>query len=221
MIIAIVGQKGGSGKTTIATNIASEWIERGQKVLLVDADPQGSVRTWGEVAGQAMHPCPTIVAMGASMHRPDQLPALSAAYDRTVIDCPPRHGDIQRSALMIADLVILPCGPSAMDVWALAESLEELQRAQQIRPELQGAIIVTRKVSRTALGSNARSALMEGHVPLMQTELGFRVAYQEAPAAGMGVTRYEAKGQAAVEIRHLVDELEARAKSQELTHVAA
>jgi chromosome partitioning protein len=221
MIIAIVGQKGGSGKTTIATNIAAEWVERGQRVLLVDADPQGSVRTWGEVAGQGNHPVPTIVAMGASMHRPDQLPALSVAYDLVVIDSPPRHGDIQRSALMIADMVILPCGPSAMDVWALAESLEELERAQQIRPELKGAIIITRKISRTAIGSNARNALMESQVPLLKTELGFRVAYQEAPAAGMGVTRYETRGTAASEIRELVDELELCAKKRELHNVAA
>jgi chromosome partitioning protein len=208
MIIALAGQKGGSGKTTTALAIAAEWHDRGCRVLLVDADPQGSLRTWAEVAAEAGHSAPTVVAMGASMYRADQLPTLAEGYDEVVIDCPPRHDDIQRAALMVADLVVLPCGPSAMDAWALAEGLDLVTRARQLRPELQATILITRKVARTSLGSGARQTLAGCGLPVLSTELGFRVAYQEAPAAGLGVAQYDPKSAAAREVRKLVDEVQ-------------
>jgi len=207
-IIALAGQKGGSGKTTTALTIAAEWHARRRRVLLVDADPQGSTRTWGDLAAEGGHAAPTIVAMGAGLHRPDQLPALAKSYDFVVIDCPPRHGTVLRSALMVADLALLPCGPSAVDAWALGETLDLIAEARSLRPELQAAVVLTRKIARTVLGDGARVALAECGLPILRAELGYRVAYQEAPAAGLGVTAYEPGGAAAEESRRLVDELE-------------
>jgi chromosome partitioning protein len=207
-IIALAGQKGGSGKTTTALTIAAEWHARHRRVLLVDADPQGSTRTWGDLAAEGGHAAPTIVAMGAGLHRPDQLPALAKSYDFVVIDCPPRHGTVLRSALMVANLALLPCGPSAVDAWALGETLDLIAEARTLRPELQAAVVLTRKIARTVLGDGARVALAECGLPILRAELGYRVAYQEAPAAGLGVTVYEPGGAAAEESRRLVDELE-------------
>lgn len=208
MFIAFCGQKGGSGKTTTAIAVAAELVARGDRqVLLVDADPQGSTRTWADVAVEKGHRAPTVVAMGAAMHQPGQLDRLARGYDLTVIDCPPRHGDIQRAALMIADLAILPCGPTAMDVWALAESVALIAQAVSIRPELKAFALITRKIKRTTLGQGARDAMGAAGLKVMKTELCYRIAYQEAPAAGLGVTEYAPKDQAAVEVRALVDEL--------------
>ena len=212
MIVALIGQKGGSGKSTTAINLAAEWRRRRRKVLLVDADPQGSVRTWGELAARAdEQAAPTVIAMGAEMHRPGQLSALSSAYAITLIDAPPRHGEIQRAALMLADVALLPCGPTAMDAWALSESIALVGEARTLRPALNAAVLITRKIARTALGAGARDALADCGLPLLDVELGFRVAYQEAPAAGMGVTTYAPSSSAAEEIRDLADELEALA----------
>lgn len=208
MLIAFCGQKGGSGKTTTAIAVAGELVARGKyTVLLVDADPQGTARTWADVAGEQGHPTPTVVAMGSKMHLPGQLDALARGYDFTVIDCPPRHGDIHRSALMIADLAILPCGPAAVDVWALAESVALIEEARALRPELRAAALITRKVKRTAIGAGAREALGASGLKVLTTELGYRVAYQEAPAAGLGIAQYAPRDAAAVEVRNLVDEL--------------
>lgn len=207
MLIALCGQKGGSGKTTAAIAIAAELLARGKRVLLVDADPQGTARTWADVAAEAGRPVPTVVVMGAKMHLPGQLDSLAVNYDFTVIDCPPRHGDVQRSALMIADLAILPCGPAAVDVWAMTEPVEIIGEARKIRPDLRVFALVTRKVSRAAIGAAARENLGSLGLPVLKTELGFRIAYQEAPAAGLGIAQYAPRSAAALEVRTLVNEL--------------
>lgn len=221
MIISLVGQKGGSGKTTTAIAIAAEWFARGRRVLLVDADPQASARTWADVASELGHPAPTTVSMGSNLHRPDQLPTLAANYDLTLIDCPPRHGATQRAALVISQFALIPCGPSAVDAWALAETIDLVLEAQVLQPTLKPAIIITRKMARTVLGGGARDALASCGLPILKTELGYRVAYQEAPATGLGVTQYAPTSVAAKEIRSLVDEIETFAHTQEAAYVAA
>lgn len=207
MILALAGQKGGAGKSTVAISIAAELVARKRKVLLVDADPQGTSRTWGDVASEAGHPLPTIVAMGATLHRPEQLPRVATSYDHVVIDCPPRHGEIQRSALMVADMVLLPCGPSAADAWALTTSVELVAEARVLRPELEAFIVITRKQVNTVLSKGAREVLIQTNIPVLKTELGYRVAFAESIGAGLGVTTYAPKDAAAAEVRALVDEL--------------
>lgn len=205
--VALTGQKGGSGKSTVALALAAECLSRGLRVLLVDADTQATARTWGAVANEAGHPTPTVVSMGADLHKPGQLPKLAEGFDLVVIDCPPRHAEVQRAALMVADLAILPSGPSAHDAWAMAESVELVKAAQRVRPALKAVALVTRKVPGTVIGRGAREALADAGVPLLRTELSFRVAYQEAPAAGLGVAQYAPGSEAAAEVRALTNEV--------------
>lgn len=207
LVVSLTGQKGGVGKSTLATCLAWEAKERGQRVLLVDADPQATSRTWADVGQEAGQAMPTVVAMGATMHKPEQLPRVASAFDLVVIDCPPRAGDVQRSALMVSTLALLPCGPSAADAWALASSLELVREAQILRPELVAAVLLTRKQPRTALGQSARPVLADSGLPVLQSELGYRVAYQEAMAAGVGVTTYAPSSEAAAEVRALFEEV--------------
>jgi chromosome partitioning protein len=142
------------------------------------------------------------------MHRADQLPRVASSFDVAIIDCPPRHDAIQRSALMSADIVVLPCGPSAADAWALASSVELVRAAQTLRENLLAAVLVTRKQSRTTMGRTARVALEASELPVLDTELCSRVAYVEALAAGQGVTTYAPRDTASMEVRRLVTELE-------------
>jgi len=208
MILAFVGQKGGSGKTTAALAVAAELFARGRRVLLADADPQGSCRTWAAVAAEAGRDCPTVAGVGPDLARPGQLPALAAGYQDVVIDCPPRRADVQRAALTVADLAIVPCGPSAVDAWALGETLELVAAARVVRPHLAAVVLLTRIASRTSIGQGAREALGGCGLPILGAELGYRVAYQEAPAAGLGPAQYAGAGDpTADEVRALVDEL--------------
>jgi chromosome partitioning protein len=207
MIVTLMGQKGGVGKSTAAICLAMAAFERGASTLLVDADPQGTLRTWSEVAAENGQPAPTVIAMGPSMHRPGQLDVVAKNYDWTFIDCPPRHGDVQRSALMITDLAILPCGPSASDVWALSTSLELVESAKTVREALQACIVISRRQPRTSLGKDARAVLEKSGLSVLQSELIYRVAYQEALAAGTGVTSRR-RDAAACEVLQLFEEVE-------------
>lgn len=207
MIIAFAGQKGGVGKTTASVCVAVELVARGESVLLVDADPQLSARTWGEVATEAGYPCPTCVSLGANLYEPSQLPRLARDFAYTLIDCPPRHGEIQRAALMTAEVAVLPCGPAAVDVWALVETTRLVEEARRVRPALRAFVLLTKINPRTSLGRDARVAVAESGMEVLTTELTARVAYQEALAAGQGVTTYAPRDAAADQVRRLVEEL--------------
>jgi chromosome partitioning protein len=135
-------------------------------------------------------------------------------YDLVLIDCPPRHGEVQRSALMVADVVVLPCGPSAADAWAMATSLDVINEARALRDELIACVLITRKQRRTALGAGARKVLESAGLPVLETELGHRIAYQEALAAGQGITTYAARDVGTREIFDLLDELESKFHEQ-------
>ena len=206
MIVALAGQKGGSGKTTVSLCIADELHRRGADVLLCDVDPQGTARTWADVAADLDHDTPTTIGMGDGFH--EELPALSESYDHTIVDCPPGHTPRQRAAMMVSDVVVVPCGPGATDVWAVAETIEVARKAKGVRSDLEVVILVTRKDARTVIGDQAAEALQATELPVLDTTLGFRVDYQEAPSDGVGVTRYNPSGAAADEVKSLVDELE-------------
>jgi len=212
MLLALTGQKGGTGKSTVAIAVAAELAFRGRKVLIADADPQASIRTWAAVAAEAGHDCPTVVGVGADMWKPTQLPTLAKNFEDVVIDCPPRLDKVTRAALMFAEVVLLPCGPAAVEAWALAESVELIKEAQSFReqrglPTLQAAVLITRKIARTTIGQGAREVLSSTGMPVLESELAMRVAYQEAPAAGLGIAQYAPNDPAADEVRHLVAEL--------------
>jgi chromosome partitioning protein len=206
-IIAVGGLKGGVGKTTLSTNLASEAARQKRRVLLVDADPQQSSLAWGQLASESGKPAPAVVAMGPTMHRPGQLSAIAQDYDAVVIDCPPRGDDLQRSALAVADLVLLPCGPSSLDAWGLAGMLKLIDEARVMRPSMQVAVVITRRQVGTVLGREIRTALAEAQHTILNSELAYRVAYQEAIAVGLGVSTYRPQDPAADEVRALFDEL--------------
>lgn len=206
MIVAICGQKGGTGKSTTAVSIAVAWVERGHRVLLVDLDPQGTVQTWGDVAAEAgsAH-VPTVVTLGAALHY--HLPPLAAAHDLVVIDCPPRHGEMQAAALMVATVAVLPCSADPSEVWGMTASTDLVRNAQATRPALVARLLVTRKDRRTAIGTGARRALERLELPVLDAELSRRVTYPEALAFGKGPTTHEPKSDAAREVRRLASEL--------------
>ncbi|TPV95418.1 MAG: chromosome partitioning protein ParA [Myxococcales bacterium FL481] len=204
--IALCGQKGGAGKTTLAISLASEWYRRGHSVLLVDLDPQGTATTWGDVASESEIDGPTVVGMGDAVRT--QLPRVAEVYDFVVIDCPPRAGKRTIGALMVSDLALLPCGPSPADLWALTESLDILSQAQELRPELQARIVMNGVIASSTLGADVVDALADVHVDVMEAVVHSRVAMARTLAIGQGVTASEPNSQAADEVQACVNEVE-------------
>jgi chromosome partitioning protein len=208
MILTLAGQKGGTGKSTLAINLAVEWMRRGRRVLVVDADPQGTTLTWSNVAAEAGVRAPSVIAMGDNLRQ--ALPELAASVDITIIDTAGRQSKRLAAALMLADIAVLPCRPSPPDVWALEGSIETVKNVQEIRTDLLAYLLINGKSDRTSLGRHARDALASAGLPKLESELCQRVAFAEATAMGKGVTTSGSKkSPAAQELSALADEIEA------------
>ncbi|TWU22162.1 MinD/ParA/CobQ/CobA-like protein [Novipirellula galeiformis] len=132
MIYAFLKQKGGVGKTTLSIRTAAELSSRGRRVLLIDADPQGSSLGWSNHRETADF---TVVGMAkATIHK--EIECLAQDYDDVVIDGPPRVTELARSIILAADMVIIPLQPSPMDVWAAAETVDLVREAQVFNPDI-------------------------------------------------------------------------------------
>lgn len=215
--IALAGQKGGVGKSSISIHLAAHWHSKGLRVLLADCDAQASCITWAEVAAEHGHNVPPVIALGDNLRA--DLGRLGEGYDVVVLDLPGRIGKRQGAAMMVSDLVVLPSGPSTPDVWALAESAEIVNDARGIRPDLRACVVLNRRGNNTESRS-ARDALAAVGFPVLEASLGQRVAFSEALAAGLGVTAYAPRDAASSELVALANELSALAALEVASHVA-
>lgn len=205
-VVTVAALKGGAGKTTVATMLASTWHAAGKRVLVVDADPQGTAARWAAEGASSSASIPPVVAMRAPALRTD-LPRVGESFDVVVVDAPPRLGAEQRAAMLAAHLVLLPVTPGGADVWALAETLAVLDEARGLRPDLLARIVCNRIDSRTAFSRALRAAVAELPVATLKASLGQRVAYAEALTAGEGVATYAPGSAAAKEARALAREV--------------
>lgn len=183
MLICVSNLKGGTGKTTSAVYLADGLTRRERRVLLVDADPQGSAQAWA--AQLEGWPVVTVGMAQPVLHR--QLPELGRGYDDVVVDCPPQHEAIVRSALLVADVVVMPMAPSLMDLDRLKPTLEMLADVA-VQHEASFTALLTRVRARTRMSAAARQWLVELDVPVLRSEIPLREVYAQGlgarPAAG-------------------------------------
>lgn len=204
-VIAILNQKGGVGKTTLAVHLATALARQKRSVLLLDADPQGSALDWAA----ARHGEPLFPVVGlpkSSIHK--ELPSLAANYDLVLIDGPPRVYDVARSAIMASDLVLVPVQPSPYDVWAAKDIIDLLNEAGVYKPTLKKAFVINRKIVNTAIGRDVVEALSEYPIPVLTTAVGQRVAFAESATQGRTVYELDPDMLASQEMNQLAAEVE-------------
>lgn len=206
MIIGILNQKGGVGKTTLSISIAHDLAKRtsSDEVLVVDSDPQQSSSSWSEVR-EGKLPFTVIGFSKKSLHR--DLPPIARNYTHVIIDGPPRVTELARSCIMASDIVIVPCTPSPYDIWASSETVELLKEATVYKEKLKGVFVINRKITNTAIGRDVVEALREMELPVLSSYISQRVIFAEAAASGKTVFDLEPDGKAASEISSLVNEI--------------
>lgn len=194
-IVAVLSQKGGVGKTTLALHLAVGWTHRGRRVAVIDLDPQASAANWG---ARRVNRLPIVRSAQAS-RLPQERAAMRAAQGEIVVlDTAPRADAVILSVAKMADLVVLPCRPSILDLEALAGTLELVQTTGV--PVL---TVLNAVVPHTTAPEQAAGAIRQLKGGLCPVRIGRRVAFAGALLGGLTAQEYEPTGKAAIEAEAL------------------
>src|ERR1700744_3006658 len=209
-VIAVFNQKGGCGKTTVSMHVAGTLGLRGHRVLVVDMDEQGTATRW---ASQAPDESPfpatlsNLAAMGGKMNR--EIRSQIENYDYIVIDCRPAvHSPSPSSAMLVADLALIPVVPAPADMWAAGAAKQLAAQAQVTNEQLKTRLVPNMVQKNTTLARDTIDVLAEDEeVPLLRAWLGSRSAYRECQLMGATVHRVSRAKDAISEVDALVDEV--------------
>lgn len=203
MIISILNQKGGTGKTTLAVNITREYTKRGFKSLLVDSDSQGSALRWHEESGGDLIDltCLPVTTLDKDVVK------FKDRYERIIIDGIPRVSPLTVCAIKAADVVLIPVQPSPYDVWATEDLVRLVQERIEITEgKLQAAFIICRRIKGTVLGREIVDQLNVFTFPVFVAGTCQRQEYAKSVQEGRTVC--EVHTEATREIAEIVSELE-------------
>ena len=203
-VIAVLNQKGGSGKTTIATHLARALQLQGSSVLLVDSDKQGSARDWS-----AVNESNPVTVIGLDRPTLDRDLKNISDKDFVVIDGSPQATDLAVSAIKAADFVLIPVQPSPYDIWATSDLVDLVkQRIEMTDNRLKSAFVVSRAIKNTKIGSEVSEVLIEYGLPVLNAKIVQRIAYPNSAAIGKTVFETESKTSDAVaEMNALANEV--------------
>ena len=199
--IGILSQKGGSGKTVIATNLARSLQLQGHEVILVDTDKQGSARDWAATSDK-IEPPHTVGVDHPRVHQ--ELPKVRD-YDYVIIDGAGKVEHISASVIKASDLILIPVQPAGVDLWALGELVDLIEARQEATRSPQAAFVISRAIVGANLSDDAKEALSGLSFPVIG-RTHQRVAYAKAVTRGVGVHDLNDK-KAKGEINSLTDEV--------------
>jgi chromosome partitioning protein len=221
MIIVVANSKGGVGKSTLAVHLAAWLNEQGHTVTLADCDTQHSSSEWIKEAA----PDVKTVRLASPDEILDRLPALGQQSDYVVADGPGSDAETSRALLLRADLALVPCKASMLEVRALAQATNVLRQSQDIRGGQPAATIILSMVGKTyRLTQDMKDAAAALELPVAKTALTLRQIYADAPGQAAVVWQLGARGnEAASEVKALFREVlpEARAGAKKKARKAA
>jgi chromosome partitioning protein len=206
-IIAVVNQKGGTGKTTVATNLATLFAHKGTEVLLVDADPQQSALEW-QRDRPAHLPQVSVVGLPApNLH--GEMPRLQEKYPVILIDGGGPATATARATVAVADFLLVPTLASLPDARSTQRFFQEVvEEVAAIKGRISGAILLSMVKTGTVFNVSGQGQIKDLGYPVLQTTLSHRITYQEAFAQGMSVGEYDPRSKAAEEVQALFEELQ-------------
>jgi chromosome partitioning protein len=207
LTVAVVQQKGGSGKTTIAINLAAAAHVTARRALIVDMDRQGSAFDWSASRRDGSKLDGLVVVRADRALTLPRFHEMVEGYDAVFLDCPPRLGDITLSAAVAADIAVIPLQPGPFDFWAVAETLESLDKADQVRAHLERrpllrAFVVNRAQRHTRLAREAVGSLDASKGSLLGV-IHQRIVFSEACSRGESVLTLPDAEAAACEVNQL------------------
>ena len=203
-IIAVLNQKGGAGKTTLSTNLARALQQGGDKVLLVDSDPQGSARDWNAAGNGELLP---VIGLDRPTLAKD-IQAIRDNQDWIIIDGAPQIAELAVAAIKCADLILIPVQPSPYDVWACEDLVDIIKTRQEVtNGKPKAAFIISRVIKNTQLSKEIGEALKGYGLPVFKNFTSQRVIYPKSAATGSTVLDAEGATDAAAEIKAIAKEL--------------
>ena len=208
MIVAFLNHKGGVGKTTLALHVAGAWAAQGKRIVVVDTDSQGSALDWSEQRAKEGLPRLFGVLGLARDTLHVETPEIARDVNHVVIDGSCRIALLMRSAMLAADLALVPTQPSPFDGWASSETLRLLHEARLFHPRLIARFVLNRCGARTLIASEIAEALAKHEPAALASRVGQRVAFAEAARTGRLVSEVPRGGQAAREVSALAAEIE-------------
>jgi chromosome partitioning protein len=217
-VISVVHQKGGVGKTTIAVCLAGELAERGIELSLIDADKTGSARSWAD-PGKLQYPVtykPVVEGEGRAWAE-----AINKLRDRPlVIDCAPNDYSIG-AATALADIAIVPCGPSGLDLEGTMQALRIIEAVRGQRAKPLPVILVPSRIDLRTLEGRQILEELQGFGETVSQPLRYRMDYVRAYSEGLSVNNYSPGGMATLEVRALADTVLQRLREHQRPQAAA
>lgn len=194
--IAVLSQKGGAGKTTLAVHLAVEAERTGLTAAIIDLDPQASVTGWGDSRSQET---PAVVSAQASRLRQVLDVAKRSGTKLAIIDTAPHSETAALAAAREADLILIPCRPAILDLRAIRHTVDLARMAGT-----PAAIVLNAVPSRGGLAEEAVQAVAAYGVEVVPVQLGQRAAFVHCLTAGLGAQEFDPEGKAAAEVQRLL-----------------
>lgn len=203
-VISILNQKGGSGKTTIAINLARAYQLMGHSVLLVDSDKQGSSRDWQ--SADENNPLPLLVLDKVSIDK--DIKKVIGQYDYIIIDGSPQATEIAVAAIRASDFILIPMQPSPFDIWASSNLIELVKQGMTNDQNLQAGIVLTRLVKNTKIGNEISQIIHDFELHVLSSTIGQRTCYPYSASLGKTIFDTErASSEPVSEINTLANEI--------------